>query len=229
MKVLICTPAYGGILTANYFLSFLNMSQAASEEGITMGSYVLKNYSDVAGARNLCASTVLRDGWDYGFFIDADQVWQWEHASALIRSERQLCGGTYPLKRLPIELNFLPLTKDEEQFRRGRTPAQLQKLVSAEGNEAGELQVRALPGGFLLVSRGVFEELAKTSDTYTDRTTGEPQTCWEFFSAGKTAEGDRLTEDYNFCVKAAAAGYDIWLNTKAIVGHEGSYLFMARY
>src|SRR5258707_15025509 len=98
MRLLIATPAFGGRLCWNYVVGFAHTGIQLNRGGIEFGFFALANESLISRGRNRCASIALDGGFDKMIFIDADVGWKWSDLHALIRSDKLVIGGTYPVK-----------------------------------------------------------------------------------------------------------------------------------
>jgi hypothetical protein len=211
-------------------LSFLNCASKAQAEGIQLGIFTVSNESLVPRARNYIISSSLQSEvpWDKFLFIDADIQFSWEDVKRLLSSGEQIVGGAYPVKALPIHLNYNPKFGDGlKYFPDGRrSVAQHEAFAAEEATSDGEAEVRHLATGFLLIDRSVFEVLRPKVPSYVnqDIVTKQEVTNWDFFPAG-VSENHYMSEDWGFCNLARAHGFHIYLNTKVIVGHVGSHTY----
>jgi hypothetical protein len=109
MKILIATPAFGGIITTRYMECFL---QTMGEIG-SLGHQITIGLSDrdalISRARNHLATVAMENDFDKVLFIDADNVWKPEHVFTLLKSDKHIVGGTYPYKAFPIRMVLNPL------------------------------------------------------------------------------------------------------------------------
>jgi hypothetical protein len=228
MKLLIATPAYGGLLTTDYAGSLLNSLRYCQEQKIEASVYFVKNESLISRARNNCASYFLRGDYDKLLFIDSDQGWTTRDLGRLLSSKRTLVGGTYPKKTFPCDLNFTPLSEHDSAHFPGkiRSADGFLKYVAAVADESGEAEVMHLATGFLLIDRSVFLALQNGCPSYLarDNQHAEETRQWDFFPAG-VINGSYESEDFFFCSQAATAGHPPYLNTQVIVDHIGSFNF----
>lgn len=215
MKLLIATPSYGGMLTTRYFEAFFETMGAVQAAGHEINTLMYERDALVSRARNACAMIALKSGADKVLFIDSDVVWLPEHVLRLLRSDKQIIGGTYPYKKFPIKLVY-------------------NALGPVDPFEAGahdEVEVQHLPAGFLLIDMAVFKSLVKTQPLYRcwDEQTKSYRADCDFFPIrivkGAGAVGTYETEDWGFCSVAREAGFKVYLNTKCVVGHVGSHQF----
>ncbi len=225
MKLLIATPAFSGQLTTDYVGSLLNTLRWCAEQKIETEVYFLKNESLISRARNNCASYFLSRDHDKLLFVDADQAWLPADLSKLLSSEHTLVGGTYCKKTLPWDINFTPLPEHEHYFPGGaKSPESFLEYAELAKDTGGEIAVRHLPTGFMLISRTVLETMRGRTPSYLakDNQHAEEKRHWDFFPAG-VLSGQYESEDWFFCSEAAAAGHPPYLNTRVIVDHLGQF------
>ena len=177
-----------------------------SQERLDMASVTGLFKSDIEGqivhkARNEVVSTALgEEAWDVAFLMDDDMVYP---PHAIVHAVNQLekhpeisiLSGLYFERRLP----HTPQVYEEavEPDLRGKYWPVVDYAERAGPD--GLLQVDACGAGFLFVRRGVFEKLKRP---------------WFVFL-------DRMGEDFYFCRKARAAGYQVWADVGLKAGHMG--------
>ncbi len=90
--------------------------------------------------------------------------------------------------------------------------------------ETGEVEVKHLPTGFMLVDRSVLETLKEGSPSFLMKAneSAEELRYWDMFPAGVIG-GRYETEDWFFCSIAREAGHPAYLNTRVIVDHWGRF------
>lgn len=226
MRLLIATPAFGGNLTTDYVGSLLNTLSAVKQNGtnVSIEVYFLKHESLISRGRNNCASYALKGGFDKMLFIDADQAWSPADFFALLNSERTLVGGTYCKKTLPWDLNFTPLAEHSEKFFPDgvKNVTRYSGYIKETADANGEVEVRCLPTGFLLVDRKVLNSLEKGCPSYQtrDHQHAEVTEHRDYFPSG-VINGAYESEDFFFCLQAREAGHIPYLNTRVIVDHLG--------
>ena len=216
MKILLATPAFGGILTTRYFDSFLKTMGAISEAGHEMSVITMDRDALISRARNALATLALENNFDKLLFIDSDTVWEPEHVFMLLNSDKKIIGGTYPYKKFPIKLVYQPLPKH---------------FVL----ENGEAEVLHLPTGFMLIDISVLKAMTKTALQYLwfDEVTKKHKNIYNFFPIGLTKVPDTNirrydTEDWGFCSQARGVGFKVFLQTKCVVDHLGLHQFSFR-
>lgn len=223
MRVLLATPAYGAVVSAPYAQSLHQTVAGLIADGVDYGVYMLSNESLVQRARDRMATHALEEGYDRLLFIDADVRWTYPQVRRLLDAGEPVVGGTYPLKRLPLQLNFNLLPEDRAF--EDRSPAGLERLRRERADPRGLVRVRHVPAGFLCVSREALQTLRERADTYRSECPGsEGQRLVNFFPVG-LAHGRLLSEDWMFCELCAGAGIPVHLDTRVVVEHVGTFVY----
>lgn len=161
-------------------------------------------------------------------FIDADIAWKASDLDLLLRSGREIIGGTYPIKSLPMRLNFNPLPGQTEEFGEHRDMAAFEQYRAKYAASTGEVEVAHIPTGFMLIDVNVFRALVIRGkvEHYTtfQIDTGEVKEYHDFFPT--RIENDRYeSEDWAFCSIAREAGFKVYLQTQIVCRHLGNYLY----
>lgn len=226
MKVLICTPAFGGLITTQYTTSLLGTLSALRNKQIPYEVYFLANESLIPRARNKCAKYALDNHFTDLLFIDADMIWSPDWVIKLLESRFSIIGGTYPVKQFPLRLNFNALPEHSEDWGRDRSVEQYVRFVQKYAEEDGTVQVRHLPTGFLKIETVALSVLKEHVKTYSSFEFNTLQTYYDFFPTGVNAYGDYLSEDWGFCEIAQKDGlFPIILQTDAVPAHTGTFHF----
>lgn len=229
-SILIATPCFGGNITYQYTQSLAETITRCMLARQPHGCYFLANESLIGRGRNRCAHIALSRGIDKLLFIDADIGWSFADVERLLKSKKSVVGGVYPLKKYPIELAMNALPEHEEVFpHRERTTTQLAELGKQFGNERGEVEVRHIPTGFMLIDCSVFEKLKKHVPSYVVREQGKEDTVmWDFFPSGvNTDDGGYESEDWAFCsLVRKHLDCGVWVNAKTVLTHTGTHTFL---
>ena len=207
----IALPCYGGQLTESTFMSFMRWSNTAHQLGLSWTLETLTNESLVTRARNtLVAKFLAKPTSTHLFFVDADIGWEPWHLLALIMRDKDVIGGLYPMKTLPIKwvVNGIP---------------------GAESVDDGLLEVSKTGTGFLLIKRHVFEKLDAhpgvipyTADIGLDPMYNEFMKTY-FDTAVR--DGRYYSEDWDFCEKWRDQGGQVFVDKRVTLKHSGSYVF----
>lgn len=231
-KLLICTPASGGLITTQYFQSFCEMIfrfyADENRPNISLVPYTLSKESLIPRGRNRCAMKAVLEGYDKLLFIDADMGWTYEDFCRLMRSDKEIVGGTYPGRHFPIGLMFNPLEEHSldignDRIRKVEGFAEYaRKYASPEG----EVEVTHIPTGFMLIDRTALAKLSHVRPQYAewDSITGKSEVFIDYFPSGVVpGTTDYESEDWGFCRIAREAGIKVYLNVHCVNTHTGSH------
>lgn len=232
MRVLIGTPAFGGMISTDYLISMITTTRGFIRDNVDFAVHTLTNESLINRGRNTIANAALEQEYDKLVFIDADIGWTYTHMCYLLNSPRDIVGGTYPLKTLPIALNFNPLPEHMEMFasedglRYTKTIDKYKNFQEKCGDINGEVEVMHVPTGFMSINIKVFKALKDKVATYQQRDfhTGKISTMYEFFPI-RIKNNVLESEDWAFCSLARDAGFKVFLSTNIVTNHSGTYTF----
>lgn len=204
-------PCYGGMVSEPTMTSFLRFVLLASKVGLQWSLDTMVNESLVTRARNnLMAKMMTNKAATHFMFIDADIRFQPESIFQMISSGKEVIGGLYPKKSLPV--NYVINLKSETKVQ-------------------GDLfTVDTMGTGFLMFQRQVYEKLiaAHPETKYVDDVglgkQFEPM-MYSIFDVKIDERGHYLSEDWLFCRRWTALGGEIWAHGKALLNHVGHYEF----
>ena len=204
-------PCYGGMVSEPTMTSFLRFILMASQVGLNWSLDTMVNESLVTRARNnLMAKMMTNDKATHFMFIDADIRFQPESIFQMIACDKDVIGGLYPKKALPVNyvINLQPQTKIQGDI----------------------FTVDTMGTGFLLFKREVYSKLiaAHPETKYVDDVglgkQYEPM-MYAIFDVAIDHRGHYLSEDWQFCRRWAALGGEIWAHGKVLLNHVGHYEF----
>lgn len=212
-SIYFCTPVYGGMPSIHYVLSMLKTTKLLEEHGIRHAFSTIPNDSLITRARNFGVSRMMSDpeGWTHLMFIDADIAWEPESVLRLLAADRDVIGGIYPLKKVPLSFPYNALE--------GRTVS----------DEKGLLKIRDAPTGFLLIKREVFTRLfaahpelkCRFAETQTE---ADLEYSYALFDC-LIRDGHYLSEDFAFSDRWRALGGEIWIAPEVRLKHIGPYAY----
>jgi len=204
-------PCYGGMITEPCMTSFLRFTLMAAQVGLHWSLDTMVNESLVTRARNnLMAKMMTNKEATHFMFIDADIRFQPESILQMIACDKDVIGGLYPKKALPI--NYV---------------INLKPTVTVQGDI---YTVDTMGTGFLLFKRNVYERLiqAHPETKYVDDIglgkQYEPM-MYAIFDTVIDQRGHYLSEDWTFCRRWQALGGEIWAHSKTLLNHVGHYEF----
>jgi len=204
-------PCYGGMVSEPTMTSFLRFVLLAQQAGLQWSLDTMVNESLVTRARNnLMAKMMTNTAATHFMFIDADIRFQPESILQMIACDKEVIGGLYPKKALPVNyvINLKPETKIQGDI----------FTVDTTGT------------GFLLFKRSVYEKMiAQFPETKYVDDVGlgkqyEPM-MYSIFDCKIDARGHYLSEDWLFCRRWQDMGGEIWVHSKVLLNHIGHYEF----
>lgn len=202
----------------------------AHSEGL-ISDYNLNYLGDslVHRIRDRHANDALRGGYDKLFTIDSDIDFTWEDFRRLITSDKDVVGGSYPLKCFPIVVNFNPLPDKGRQLlksHRGYDLEAFEKFKELYADDEGYVEVTHLPTGFLCIKTDVLKTLAKTVKKYQTfaQENGHRDVMYQFYPS-EVVDHQLESEDWAFSRLCAEAGYKVFFDTRVITGHIGGHTY----
>jgi len=193
-RVHICMPCYGGQLTESTLVE------------------TMTNESLISRARNtLTAKFLNTEGSTHLMFIDADIGWEPWHLLALLNHDKDVIGGLYPMKSLPVKwcVNGIP--------------------GADENDPSGLVEVTKTGTGFLLMKRHVFDKLNQhpAVKPFTNDIGLDPALNVHMKTYFDTAvrEGRYYSEDWTFCENWRDLGGQIFVDKRVLLKHTGTYVF----
>jgi hypothetical protein len=145
-------------------------------------------------------------------FIDADIGWEPWHLLVLLNAQKDVIGGLYPMKSLPVKwcVNGIPGQPE---------PAP----------EDPNIEVTKTGTGFLLIKRDVFEKLnAHPAVRHFANDIGlDPVLNVHMKTYFDTAvrENRYYSEDWTFCENWRDLGGQVWVDKRVLLKHTGTYVF----
>ena len=211
-RVHICMPCYGGMLTESTFMSYIKWANTARQLGLDWTVETMTNESLISRARNTLTAKFLHNKEStHLMFIDADIGWEPWHLLVMLDAQKDVIGGLYPMKSLPVKwcVNGLPGV--------------------AEDPNSPLVEVSKTGTGFLLMKRDVFEKLdshpavrAFANDIGLPREL-DPYMKTYFDTAVR--EGRYYSEDWTFCENWRDLGGQVWVDKRVLLRHTGTYVF----
>ena len=211
-RVHICMPCYGGQLTESTFMSFIKWSNTCRQLGLDWTVETMTNESLISRARNtLTAKFLANKESTHLFFVDADIGWEPWHLLVLLNAQKDVIGGLYPMKSLPVKwcVNGIP-GKEEDP-------------------NSNLIEVTKTGTGFLLIKRDVFEKMnAHPAVRHFNNDIGlDPvlnQYMKTYFDTA-VRENRYYSEDWTFCENWRDLGGEVWVDKRVLLRHTGTYVF----
>ena len=211
-RVHLCMPCYGGMLTESCFMSYIKWSNTCRQLGIDWTMETMTNESLISRARNtLTAKFLYNKESTHLMFIDADIGWEPWHLLVMLNAQKDVIGGLYPMKSLPVKWC-------------------VNGFDGAEVSEDGNLQEVSKTGtGFMLIKRDVFEKLnAHPATKPFMNDIGLPAELNPFMKTyfdTAVRENRYYSEDWTFCENWRDLGGKVWVDKRVLLKHTGTYVF----
>jgi hypothetical protein len=213
-RVHFCMPCYGGQLTEQTFMSYIKWANMARQLGIDWTVETMTNESLISRARNtLTAKFLATEGSTHLMFVDADIGWEPWHLLVMLDAQKDVIGGLYPMKSMPIKwcVNGIPGT--------------------VEDPNSNLIEVSKTGTGFLQIKREVFEKLNGHPATkpFANDIGLDPalnQYMKTYFDTA-VREGRYYSEDWTFCENWRDLGGQVWVDKRVLLRHTGTYVFDA--
>lgn len=209
-RVHICMPCYGGMLTESTFMSYIKWANTCRQLGIEWTMETMTNESLISRARNTLVAKFLNNpDSTHLMFIDADIGWEPWHLLVLLNAQKDVIGGLYPMKTLPIKW----------------------VVNGFDGAEVeGDLQEVSKTGtGFMLVKRDVFSKLDVHQAVKPFKNDiGLPKELDPYMKTyydTAVREGRYYSEDWTFCENWRDLGGKVWVDKRVLLKHTGTYVF----
>jgi hypothetical protein len=213
-RVHFCMPCYGGQLTEQTFMSYIKWANMARQLGIDWTVETMTNESLISRARNtLTAKFLATEGSTHLMFVDADIGWEPWHLLVMLDAQKDVIGGLYPMKSMPIKwcVNGIP--------------------GAAEDPNSNLIEVSKTGTGFLLIKREVFEKLNGHPATkpFANDIGLDPSLNQYMKTYFDTAvrEGRYYSEDWTFCENWRDLGGQVFVDKRVLLRHTGTYVFDA--
>lgn len=240
--VMIATPCYGGLIHEPYLRGLTSLVAQLSGSGTPINLATVVNESLITRARNELVKHFMMTECSHLIFIDADIGFTPEDVMQLVRHNKDIVVGAYPLKGIRwSNIDTAPEIKNSEEARRLTTEYVVNfQFASDEDLQAGRLEVveglievKDAGTGFMCIKRNVIERMIKEMPELkyekearflmNDKDDG---VRWAIFDSEIDKEDSRyLSEDYLFCRRWQRMGGKVWLDPTITLTHMGTYAF----
>ena len=210
-RVHIAMPCYGGMLTESTFMSFIKWANTARQLGLDWTLETMTNESLISRARNtLTAKFLDNQESTHLFFVDADIGWEPWHLLVLLNRDKDVIGGLYPMKTMPIKWV-------------------VNGFEGAEEGPDGLQEVSKAGTGFLLMKKHVFEKLNShhAVKPYKNDIGLDPKFDKYLRTYFDTAvrQSRYYSEDWTACENWRDLGGKIYVDKRVLLRHTGTYTF----
>jgi hypothetical protein len=228
-SIFLATPMYGGMCSGEYTKAILALKQEIEKEGWGLSTAFIYNESLINRARNDLTKLFLESDSTHLLFIDADIYFNAKDVIRLVKEDRDIIGGLYPLKKIDwIKIRSSVLNGDSNFHKNGFNYVFTQKNNNDFFDNNQVQEVSGIGTGYMLIKREVFDII--DAETYTNNSlmfkNSEDKTTKNFFSLEIDEETNTLlSEDYYFCKSWIKTGGKVYLAPYAVAKHIGMYEF----
>ena len=210
-RVHICMPCYGGMLTEQTFMSYIKWANTCRQLGIDWTMETMTNESLISRARNTLVAKFLNNpDSTHLMFVDADIGWEPWHLLVLLDRQKDVIGGLYPMKSLPVKWC-------------------VNGFDGAEEGADGLQEVSKTGTGFMLIKRDVFDKLnAHPATKPFANDIGLPVELnphMKTYFDTAVRENRYYSEDWTFCENWRDLGGKVWVDKRILLRHTGTYVF----
>lgn len=205
LKVLIGTPSYDGKLEIYYIDSLLNTLAQSEQNGVEVYPLFMCYDSLVQRARNDLFKAAHDSKVDMLFFIDGDVGWNPKDFFKLVKSNKDMIGGSYRKKN------------DNEELYVVKALDQKDNTLNLKIDNEGLMEVAGLGCGFMKISKKAINDLWNSSKRYTCEK-GDNRMVFEVVCE----DNDLISEDIYMCKKWRDLGNNVYLDTHITCTHTGA-------
>lgn len=245
-SVFIATPCYGGLVYHTYMTSLIDTIVQLNKEGFGAKLATMGNESLITRARNQLCAEFLLSGCTHLMFIDADISWDAKDIIKLLKWDKDIIGGTYPMKEYcwdrTVQAAVDSRTKSDKfvpaMFRSKlmNYPVHYLDDETELKSNKGLVKVKRIATGFMLVKR---EAIIKMTKKYpelklkqdSNRNPALEPFLWNFFDC-MVKDGYYLSEDYAFCQRYLdidPENHEIYTDISVDLSHTGTHTFDGHY
>jgi hypothetical protein len=231
--VLVCTPCFGGQVSALYVRSLLQLKDACQRaDGVTIDVKMLTGDALIPRARQELLGVFVDDARaTHLLFVDADIGFEPDAVFRLLAFDADVVAGIYPAKEIDWQRVAALAKTGCPQLPSAALPYVIaaddpQNIVTVKGFA----KVRAAGTGFMLIRRRAlvdmiarYPELRYSPASPTKTMPPIRHALFNCIVDAKT--GTFLSEDYSFCRRWTDIGGEIWVDLQSRLTHVGAYAF----
>ncbi len=217
-SILFLVPAHGATVTTPFLESMLEFSRFAIDSGIEFNWIVEPGASLISLCRSQLISMAMElEDWTHILFVDNDMGFEPMDIMRLLIADKDVIAGQAPVKSYPLT-----------------TSSALSDIIE-EDEQA--VRVNYVGTGFMMIQRYVVERMMDyykqhksfemPDGNYYDQTRVGYVDLFDTITnnAHVTDKDLYLTEDYAFCLRARACGFQIWAHKNVMLTHTGMHTF----
>jgi hypothetical protein len=214
MKVMFATPCYISAVAMNYVASLFSLTCDAMHVGLDCILHLHSESLITRGRNNIVRKFLSEESFTHLFWIDSDIAFSSDAVFRLLRADRDVAAGVYPMKNFHWPAEGLPAGMTRKEFEERYTEYPFNPIghgnarVSGYADGDGFVEVDEAPTGFMVIKRHVFSRMMERYPQlrYTpDGPPGHPQAHlhWLFFDC--MVHRDRPVSVGGFCLLPSLA------------------------
>ena len=227
--MMLATPCFGGLVHHGYMLSVCKLQRAAADHAFDLDLALLAGDALVTRSRAVLAARFLdRASATHLLFVDADISFEPAQVLRLLRFDRDVAAGFYPLKSVDWEALPRRAVAGEPLRTAGLTYVGT-LLGEAERRTVDGFSTAAYAGtGFMMVKREALQRMVaaypelRFRSVHARRLPASDNLYALFDCLIDPDGGAYLSEDYSFCRRWRALGGDVWLDLASRLTHTGA-------
>ena len=244
-RIFIGTPCYGGMISADYFKSCMQLIALAATKKIELQFGTIGNESLITRARNTLVQLFMDGDYSHLLFVDADIAFNPESVFKMLDFDKDVTTGIYPRKtidwiKVKKRIQNNPNIPEDELLASSLQYNLNVKNPNKIEMKQGFIEVLDGPTGFMLIKRKVFEQLAEhypdlkfipdqhINQSHDTEFNYHKTSQWNytFFDTMIDPKSKRyLSEDYAFCRLWQNLGGKIYADITSGMTHYGNYAF----
>jgi hypothetical protein len=237
MNVLFATPCYISAVTMNYVASIFSLGCDATNVGLPCTLHLHSESLITRGRNKIVMKFLAEEHFTHLFWIDSDIAFSSDAVFRLLRADRDIAAGVYPMKTLKWPADGTPAGMTQKQFEDRYTEYPFNPIspdkdkVSSYADPEGFVEVAEAPNGFMVVKRHVFKQMMERYPQLNYVPDGPPNNPqahlhWRFYDCMVCPESGRyLSEDFAFCRLWRDLGGKIWVDLQCKLNHLGQHMF----
>jgi hypothetical protein len=247
-KLMVCVPAYGGMINATFAQCMTKLELMFKEYNIPMEVSYLQGESLVQRARNYLTDTFIRSDCTHMMFIDADIEFNPQDVLGLLSLQSDdspydiLCGA-YPLKhiswgKVADAVNKGMADEDPNNLINFVSHFVFNPVSSGESFNIYEpTEVSESGTGFMMIRRNTFDRFKevhpelhyKPDHVYTEHFSGDREIVAYFHTPIDPVNKRYLSEDYFFCHEVRKLGMKVWICPWMRLVHWGQFSYIGSF
>ncbi len=209
--IVFATPSYMHNYSAPYKRSIIQAEWLCAMHGYSTGHMERNGDCFIAKARSKLVTEFLHKfpTTQHFMFWDDDVGTEMpQKIIEFIHNPYPIVCGVYPKKSSEVDFP-VSLVSEKGQLKR---------------NEFGHYLANLAPTGFMRIRREVLIKLAEECNTFLDQEAdGQVKEYFNIFESGRAEDKRFWGEDYIFCQKALACGFNVWVDPYIDFEHVGHH------